>query len=403
MLDIFETVSAIRTLLLLRGFEHDRRFYQNDDEMQLQPIPWIVDGKLNMELVEYAADILGVTSNRLLQMNGKKMEKWKRKYPLVKYWEGMRRSVNESYLRNPTPEERLISAIYELTERDKYVTKYNIQNLRNRTMAMLREQESKMPGTIHPGERIENFHADTEYICHYEHITEMLDSFFEMVNRGKNLFFKALKRELTEAEICEYNLIVSYTGIRDKHYNSHGLYYRYLVKFRPLYLAEKGEDFFDYVALSKDIPFQPWKFAEIIVERARLEKYLTYVPGAKMLMQMFAAEGTRFECSFTWSDAETMDEEERWEFSRTYTSIWAKLDEDYEGKHPTVVYVPKNARELGEDGPYFEILRTMTESPQEDGSADPADGESTDSDVQKMIARVKILCDQKEAGIANSQ
>ena len=395
MMDINETVAAIRCLLSLRGFDHDCRFFQQDSEMQRHPIPWVIDGRLNMELVEYASDILGVTTNELLEMRRREMKRWSRKYPLVKYWEGMRRSVNESYLRDPTPEEKLLAAVFNLTERDIYVTRYDIKKLEERTMEALTALEVEKTGVIHPGEKIENFYADTVYICRYSHITEMVDSFFKMVNRGQELFFKALKQELTEAEICEYNLIVSYTGIRDKHFNLQGLYYRYLVKLRQLYLAEEGKDFFDYVVLSKDIPFQPWKFAEIIVDRVRMEQYLSYVPRAKMLMNMFAIEGTRFECSFTWSDAEPMDEEERWEFGQTYTSIWARLDEDYEGKKPTIAYIPKDERDLGDDGPYFEILRNMAGIPQEEGILVPVQGNSEESDIRKMIARVKIISELK--------
>lgn len=395
MLDTNETVIAICSLLSLRGFEHDCRFYQEDNKMQRQPVPWVIDGRLNMELVDYAADILGVTSNELLEMKGSVMERWSKKYPLVKYWEGMRRSVNESYLRNPTPEERLLAAVYNFTEKDIYVTRYDLKKLEERAMEALTALEAKKPGSIHPGEKIENFYADTVYICRYPHITEMVDSFFEMVNRGKELFFKALEQELTEAEICEYNLIVSYTGIRDKHFNLHGLYYRYLVKFRQLYLAEEGKNFFDYVVLSKDIPFQPWKFAEVIADRTRMEQYLSYVPRVRMRMYMFAIEGTRFECSFTWSDAERMDEDERWEFAQTYTSIWARLDKDYEGKKPTVIYIPKDDSELGEDSPYFEMLKTMSEVPQKCGMPGQGFGTSEESDIRKMIARVKIIAELK--------
>lgn len=156
------------------------------------------------------------------------------------------------------------------------------------------------------------------------------------------------------------------TGIRDKHFNLHGLYYRYLVKFRQLYLAEKGKDFFDYVVLNKGISFQLWKSAEIIAHQVRMECYLSYVPRARMLMYMFAFEGTQFQCSFTWSEAEPI-EEERWEFGKTYTSMWVSLDEDYEGKKPTVVYIPKDDSELGEDGSDFGLLKTMARVPQEYG------------------------------------
>lgn len=395
MMEVNEAVTAIRCLLSLRGFEHDCRFFQQDSEMGWHPIPWVIDGRLNMELVEYSSDILGVTKNELLEMRRSVMKRWSRKYPLVKYWEGMIRSVNESYLRNPTPEERLLAAVYNFTERDIYVTRYDLKRLEERTVEALTALEAEKPGSIHPGEKIENFYADTVYVCSYPHILEMVDSFFKMVNRGKELFFKALEQELSEAEICEYNLIVSYTGIRDKHFNLHGLYYRYLVKFRQLYLKEKEKDFFDYVELSKDTPFQPWKFAEIIADRTRMEQYLSYVPRARMLMYMFAIEGTRFECSFTWSDSESMDKEECWGFGHTYTSVWTRLGEDYEGKKPTVVYIPKDDMELGDDGPYFESLRDMAEIPQDGGIPVLVNEKSEGADVRKMITRVKIIAELK--------
>ena len=75
MMDINETVAAIRCLLSLRGFDHDCRFFQQDSEMQRHPIPWVIDGCLNMELVEYASDILGVTTNEFLEMRRSMMKK----------------------------------------------------------------------------------------------------------------------------------------------------------------------------------------------------------------------------------------------------------------------------------------------------------------------------------------
>ena len=395
MQNIKETVDAIKGLLVLRGFDKDYRFYQEDQEMRRYPAPWVIGDKLNMELVEYAADILGVTTNELLNMEGGTMERWSKKYPLVKYWEGMIRSADESYLVDTSPEKRLLSAIYSAGEGGIYVTRYSLDDLKRRAMKVLAEQEDKTPGTIHPGEAIENFHASTVYICHYPQITEMLDSFFAMVERGSELFLKALRQDLDEEEICEYNLIVSYTGIRDKHFNLHGLYYRYLVKFRPLYQEEERADFFVFVMLSKDIPFKPWKFAEVISDRIRMDRYLSYVPNAKMLMGIFAIEGLRYECSFTWSDAEQLAEEERYAFGQLHTSIWARLDKDYAGKRPTVVYVPKRERELGEDGPYFETMRTLAEFQKEGSLVFPAHSENEKTDVKKMINRVKIILGRK--------
>lgn len=176
MLDTNETVIAICSPLSLRGFDHDYRFYHEDNKMQRQPVPWVIDGRLNMVLVEYAADISGVTSNVILEMNGSVIERWSKKCPLVKYWEGIRRSVNESYLKNPTPEKRLLSAICNFT--DIHVTRHDLKRLEDSTMAVLTAMEAEKPGSIHPGEKLENFYADTVYIYRYYHITEMVDSFF---------------------------------------------------------------------------------------------------------------------------------------------------------------------------------------------------------------------------------
>ena len=49
----------------------------------------------------------------------------------------------------------------------------------------------------------------------------------------------------------------------------------------------------------------------------------------------------------------------------------------------------------GEDGLYFEILRSIGGAPQESGILVPAHGESEESDVKKMIARVKIIGELK--------
>ena len=384
MKDIHTTETAIRCLLALRGFSRDERFYE-DDGQTYKPKPWVVDDEINMELVGYAADILGVTEHELLEMNGAGIDKWHKKYLLVKYWENMRRSSNESYLKDANPEERLLSAVFSFETGDLYVTWYDLKQLEERTRVLL---EAK--GMMHRDESIENFHAHTVYICHCNRITELLDSFFEMVERGKELFFKALQQELTEDEICEYNLIVSYTGIRDKFYNLHGLYYRYLKLFRSIYLAEGKTDFFDYVELWKDSLFQPWRFAEIIEDQRRMEKYLSYVPGARMPMWIFAMEGLRFECSFTWSDAPIYREEENEGFMQEHTAIWGKINEEYGGKVPTVVYVQKTVHELGEDKPYFEKLAAIAGPVEKWGTTVQEQGDRG-GEIKKMLARVKAI------------
>ena len=384
-------IKSIQLLLAMCSFDYDCRFFEEQEDGERVPRPWLVDGELNQELVEYAADILGTTSAELLKMDDERVTGWLHKYPLLAYGEILRSKEQESFLKERTPEARLMAAALNFGSKKVYTTRHDLDNLKKRTETWLEQQEKERPGSIHPGAEIEHFHADTVYICHYERIRELLACFASMVERGKELFFKALEQDLTEDEICEYNLIVTATGIRDMHYNLHGLYYRYLEKFRSLYISEKGKDFFDYVVLNKDIAFQPWKFAEIIENRSLMEQYLALVPRAQMLMRIFAIEGTRFKCSFTWSDAPVLSQEEIWDLMQEHPEIAIRLEKEYEGREPTFVYIPKDAGELGTDGPYFEMLRVLSGSESEGGIPLPAHGLPQDTDVKKMMDRIKVV------------
>ena len=386
-----KVIGFIQLLFKMCSFEYDCRFYEEKEDGGKIPRPWLVEGELDMELVEYASDILGTTSGELLELDDKRIARWLEFYPLIAYGEILRSKEQESYLKDHTPEARLMAAALNYGSEQVYTTRHDLGNLKKRTEDWLEKQEKELPGSIHPGAEMEHFHANTVYICHYERIKEMLACFVFMVDRGKELFFKALEQDLTEEEICEYNLIVTATGIRDRHYNLHGLYYRYLEKFRSLYISENGKDFFDYVVLYKDISFQPWKFAEIIEDRALMERYLSLVPRAKMLMQIFAIEGTRFKCSFTWSDAKPLSQEEYWDLMQEHPEIAIRLEKAYGGKQPTFVYIPKDDIELGTDGPYFEMLRVYSVPEEEGGIPIPTHGAPQNTDVKKTMARINAV------------
>ena len=396
MKDVFETVGFISNLFFQRGLHRDSRFYTDGITGDKVPIPWEVDGEVNMELVGYAADMLGMTAQDILERNSERLTRWVRKYPLIKEWGRLMKTIRSRQLKYQTAEERMLAAIGGVTDDKLFAPRHDVEDLRRRTWECLRSADQVEPGTIHPGAVIENFHVRTEYVSREPGIAILLDSFFKMVERGKELFLKAVWQELTEDEICEYNIIVTYTGFQDRYFNLHGLYYRYVQMFRPEYQAEQGQDFFDYVRLDRCLYFRPWEHAEIIGDRSRMEGYISLVPGAKQLMEEFALEGTRFECSFTWSDARKASEEERLKIQSLYSAISVGLDEDYEGKLPTVVYIPKNQEDMGADGPYLEMLSAMAAPERSGGIPLPAHGlpeqeAERDDSIRKMLKRSKIV------------
>lgn len=352
----------------------------------------VENGELNIKMVARAAEILGTTVDAILDMDDERVLKWYWKFPLLQYKSGLERTYQRSFLGSCASETLLMMAIMGVKYTRPKPARFNYSCIKERMLDLLNDYDIASPGTVHQDATIEHLHFETSGICHYDKITQMVDSFVDMVARGEELFFKALHQDLSEDEVGEYNIIVTATGMKDKHYVIHdGLYYSDLVACRNVYLSENCTDFFDYVLLDKTATFSPWRCIEFIKDRQRVEKYFSLVPQAKGLMREFTFRALRFECSFTWSDAPVLSDEAIEELSMEHTWIARKLKTEYGGKAPTVVYVPKTADELGDDGQYLEMLKRLSGSANKGGIKLPAHGAPIETDIPKVMARIRAF------------
>ena len=131
----------------------------------------------------------------------------------------------------------------------------------------------------------------------------MVGEIIRMFNRAGELFFRALKSDLEEVEINEYNFIVSLLRIRDAYYHSGYIYYSNICRCREVYKQEARPRFQDYVRVDNYRSFKPWICTGFIENRNLVEEYLDIMPEAKGLMREDAMSISNFCCTFTWSDA----------------------------------------------------------------------------------------------------
>lgn len=86
-----------------------------------------------------------------------------------------------------------------------------------------------------------------------------------MIDLWNTLFLKAWNEELSQAEILEYNFLVSVLGISDRFYAYNKfLYYPMLRKFIPLYKEEGYTSSFSVARVGKPYLLPVWKCADFL-------------------------------------------------------------------------------------------------------------------------------------------
>ncbi len=386
--------SFIRSIFEVYGLDYNEYFstYTADDGKVA--LPMVIDGKLDMTMVHRAAEILGEDVEDLLSMNDKKTGKWQIRFPYIYHKHFFEYACKRSYYGKDYDTLRLMEVLWDFEYPSKPL-RYDYKDVKDRMLELLKEYDKAAPGIYHAGADIKHLHIDTTTFCHYAELEQMMTSFFEMVDRAKALFFKALEQGLSAEEAKEYNITASVLGIRDRCISQKGdLHYDMLRKLSPVYKAEQQADFFDYVMLDPAKDAAPWRCAEFLQDLDMVQAYANIIPGAKKAMREYALLASQFHCSFVWSDAAPMthsavSESEMYETGRMLHFI--RLRNAYGGLEPTSVYVPKTAEELGEDGSYADILKELAGPVTKGGIAIPPRQQGELFDISKMMARLDAL------------
>lgn len=342
-------------------------------------ICWTDDkGKIDMDIVNYASELLGISVEDILTRSDDARARWGRKYPYV--WK--KRAFDHAYKRtfygNAYDTMRLYEAIFDTKFDVPYPTRYNYPDVINRLVEQLKDIDKSLPGTFHPNADLTDMVINTENFCEFDEIEEMTLSFIDMLTNAKSLFLKAVHQGLTEDEISEYNFLTTVLGIRDRYYVRGYLRYNELITVRDLYSEINADNFNEYVVFRKAELFRPWCCTGFIKNRELVEKYLEVFPAAKGLMRQFADSVSQFYCSFVWSDAQP---EELDEIDLMYGIT--EVDENAP-KQRTYLYVPKTKEELNGADEISDTLRAYCRPAKLGGIAIKSVVESTAQSVKHI-------------------
>lgn len=358
--------SFIRSVFEVYGLNYGEYFSTYTADDQKTELSMVMGGKLEMEMVHKAAEILGEDVEDLLSMNSKKAAKWQNRFPYISLKAFFEYACNRNYYGSNYDSLRLSEAIWDVEIPNK-PTHYNYKDVTRRMQELLKEYDKAAPGTYHEGANCDHLQINTTSFCHFAELDQMMDSFFEMVERASVLFFKAQEQELSAEEINEYNIIVSVLGIQDRCVPQRGnLHYSMLRKLASVYRSEQQVDFFDYVRLDPAKNIAPWRCAEFIQNRNLAQTYANFVPGVKKAMREFSFLATQFHCCFVWSD-------------------------DNNHLEPVSIYVPKTANEIGNDAIYADALKQLIRPAAKGGITTPPRLQAALLDIPKMTARIHVL------------
>ena len=365
----------IREWLETFGLNYDDYFFEYDEDDEKVAIPLGFDPDWDNRIIHQSAEMLGVQPADIQMMNDNGVGSWVKKYPF--FFDRV-----------------ALDRAFRLNFKDK---NYKLADIKNRLDLLLREYNEAAPGTYHEGATMEHLSVRVDSFVHYDRAREMIIGFVDMVNRARELFFDACCRDLTSDEICEYNILVTGLGIRDRFSPSSSglLYYSNLRKCREVFRKEAMDDFFDYVILERRKTFAPWRCAEFVENRDLVQMYLDIVPDAKKDMREYAMGIANFRCVFAWSDAEPYnyasnpDDDSYQELGRMLRAY--RIQSAFSGLTPTVVYVPKTQSELGHDAGYAAQLKVLAGPAPKGGITLSRQHKDIAVDMEKLIARTTAI------------
>lgn len=339
-------------------------FYDVDeDTFEEYEIPLFSSGEIDDTTLNRLSIKLGLTIDEILSCDDVVKEKYWSKYPFLKLYDLF---LDEWYwnarYKKPTTDEALLYAIFNETSEIPAEKRYDYKSVEERMLTQLKELDEFMPGTFHQNATITNLTIETEVLFSFPQITELLCSYIEMVETAKKLFFKALKGQLTQDEINEYNFLVNVLVITDVVMPGTLITYDNVCSYKQAYIEEGFDDFFSYARIRSFVGtgelykgVDPWRCKEFFDDIELVKKLANIFPEIKSQMRNFEMNVTNFYCDFIWSDAEHISSSPEEEEFDKWTGEYVPLEQ--RAKEHTRLYVEKNQDELFDWGNYIKAIQ----------------------------------------------
>ena len=342
------------------GFFSD---YDEDTDSTVE-VPLFRTGMVDDETLEKISIHFGLTKEEIKNTDANAAERYWNKYPFFSLYHQYRHlwAWNQQYKDpEPTATERLMNAIFGDNKGISVRVRYDLASVKERLIEQLKEYDKLIPGTYHEDAEITDLKIATQTIFSFPQCPEMVRSFVEMVNRLKELFFKAIEQDLCGDEVNELNFLATWLIAKDRVDIGTVVTYDNILRFREIYRKENLDNFYDYVVIKA--PFFdccPWRCQEFFDDVSLVQEYVDVFPLAKSKMREFGMELTKFSCEFVWSDATPItysDEEEQELLDFDDICGLEHIPPEKRAKERTHIYVDKNRSEIYGWGSYIKTLK----------------------------------------------
>lgn len=340
----------------------------------------------------------GLSIEEILNCDEQAATRYLQKYPFIhlfKVYKERCEWYSQYKTEFPSAREWLLNAIF--TENPGYPVemRYNHASIKLRLINKLKEIDAVMPGIYHENAEITELMFRTDVFISFPDCGNMMRSFIDMVNRLKELFFKALQTELSEEEINEFNFLGSRLNASDVTAPTFAMNYDTLCKYRKVYIEENLADFFSYVKIRAFVKSVPWRCKEFFDDMSLVNEFVNIFPQSKSMMREFALSVSKFECVFVWSDAQPImySPEEEAELNSIDDMMGYKhLPYEQREKEHTRIYVEKTSEEMFGWEDYVKKITDAVAPPSIGGLALPkreVDLSDTNTNIQRMKRRVE--------------
>lgn len=367
-------------------------FSYTDGNSKSRLVPLLQEGKLNEDAVQFTSRMLGLSVQDIMSCNYDALFYLRDKYPYFTHYKGLEKAYETLMLGHRYAEYKLTEAI--AGKRLPLPIRCNPFDVRDRLTEQLKALDAHLPGTYHEGAEITDLQISFQRICHYDGIGEFLESYLQMIERARVLFFQAIETDLSEDDIREYNFLVTVLGIRDFVCADWGnLYYDNLLRCREIYREENLPNFYDYIVLCPDRYISPWRCAEFLDDRDLIQRYINYNPYHKLTMRDFAMRVLNYKCDFAWSDAKrTQLYDEEYLTKEDYEAITGEpAPETNWVPERTEIYVPKTADELYDNEPLAQKLLVLSGPEKMGGVIFPPYRNKPGNEVKRIMSRMPLI------------
>lgn len=341
----------------------------------------------------------GLSTEEILNCDEQAATKYLEKYPFI-YLFREYKEICEWYAQYKTEFSSLKKCLQNdfltQTAEPSVEIRYDYADIKARLIDKLKEIAAVMPGIYHENAEITELMFKTDMFISFPNCGKMMRSFIDMVNRLKELFFKALQTELSEDEIHEFNFLGSRLDASDVIAPSFVMNYDTLRKYREVYIEENFTDFFSYVKIRAFLMSSPWRCKEFFDDMSLVNEFVNIFPQAKTMMREFEMSVSKFECDFVWSDAKPvmLSPEEESELDSINEMMGYKpLPYEQHAKEHTRIYIDKTSEEMSGWAEYVKKIKAAAAPPAIGGLSLPkreVDLTDANSRFRRMTRRVEV-------------